>query len=58
MLQASRDRRASVAGGVELLLDAAEQEDLVVHREAKGEREDQDGLSAVEAVVGLEAQQL
>src|SRR5713226_5992840 len=57
-LQARRDGGAIVSQFVKALFDAAQQEDLVVHRQAKRDGEDQHGLRGVDAAAGLEVQQV
>ena len=56
-LQADGDGEVAVAGLVVHLLDAREQEDLVVHREPEGEDEDEHRHPQVEGADRVEAEQ-
>ena len=55
-LQADGHGEVAVPGLVVDLLDAGEQEDLVVHRQAEGEDQDQHGHPQIECTHGVEAE--
>ena len=55
-LEADGHRQLVVAGAVVLLLDAGEQEHLVVHRQAEGDAEHQDRRRGVDAAGGGEVE--
>jgi hypothetical protein len=57
-LEPACHRKAVVLAAQPLLLDAAEEKDLVVHREAEEDAEHQDGDEAVNHAGALEPQQI